>query len=54
MAIVEYTSAIQANPVEGSLYNNLGVSYSMAGKPDAAVEAFEMADRTQFPGKQSV
>jgi len=42
-AAVEYISAISAAPDKGFLYNNLGVSYTMAGRNEEAVEVFRKA-----------
>ena len=39
-AVREYQSAVAVNPKAGFVYNNLGVSHSMAGQYRQAVEAF--------------
>lgn len=43
MAINAYSAAILLKPDIGSLYNNLGVSYILAGMQERAVDAFMQA-----------
>ncbi len=47
-AVYEYQAAIRLKPdQEGILYNNLGVSYSLAGRYEEAVASFKKALRTR-------
>ena len=52
MAIQEYNAAIALNPNYGPLYNNLGMSYLMAGDFERAINSFNKALQMKFTEKR--
>jgi tetratricopeptide (TPR) repeat protein len=48
MAIQAYEEAIALNPDKGVIFNNMGLSYSMAGKHEKAIAAFKRALETKY------
>jgi Flp pilus assembly protein TadD len=48
LAIHEFEAAIRLKPDEGLLYNNLGVSYSLAGEYKKALNAFNKAKKRNY------
>jgi Flp pilus assembly protein TadD/ketosteroid isomerase-like protein len=48
LAIHEFEAAIRLKPDEGLLYNNLGVSYSLAGEYKKALNAFNRAQKRNY------
>jgi tetratricopeptide (TPR) repeat protein len=52
LAAREYAAAILQRPNDGLLYNNLGMSYLLAGRQQEAVNAFQRALETPYQQKE--